>query len=314
MTFAWPTALVGLVLVPVLLGFYLWMQRRRRRYAVRFTNLALLREVVGRGPGMWRHIPPLLFLLGMAALLVSLARPSLVLAVPRDQASVMLVLDVSGSMDARDLQPTRLGAARQAAKKLVDGLPSGAQVGVVAFSDRATLSAPLSGDPSRTQQALDGLTAGGGTAIGDGLNLALDQLAARPTNAAGERAPAVVVLLSDGENNAGRPPASVATRAQQEGVTVNTIGVGQRGVQTLLNRRTSVGLNETALESIASTTGGQYFYAADAGQLEQVYAHLGSQITWVTEQTEVTALASGLGAALVTVAGVLGLGWFGRLP
>ena len=143
MTFAWPTALIGLALVPVLLGFYLWIQRQRRRYAVRFTNLALLREVVGRGPGMWRHIPPLLFLLGMAALLVSLARPSLVLAVPRDQASVMLVLDVSGSMDARDLQPTRLGAARQAAKKLVDGLPSGAQVGVVAFSDRATLAAPL---------------------------------------------------------------------------------------------------------------------------------------------------------------------------
>ncbi len=103
------------------------MQRQRRRYAVRFTNLALLREVVGRCPGLWRHVPPILFLLGLAALLFSLARPSLVLAVPRDQASVMLVLDVSGSMDARDLQPTRLGAARQAAKKLVDGLPSGAQ-------------------------------------------------------------------------------------------------------------------------------------------------------------------------------------------
>src|SRR5712692_10885034 len=205
MTFAWPTALVGLALVPVLFGFYLWMQRQRRRYAVRFTNLALLREVVGRGPGLRRHLPPLLFLLGLAALLVSLARPSMVLAVPRDQASVMLVLDVSGSMDAHDLQPTRLGAARQAARKLVDGLPSGAQVGVVAFSDRAVLSAPLSRDPLRAQQALDGLAAGGGTAIGDGLNLALDQLAQRPTNAQGERAPAVVVLLSDGENNAGRP-------------------------------------------------------------------------------------------------------------
>ena len=314
MTFAWPTALIGLGLLPVLVGFYLWIQRQRRRYAVRFTNLTLLREVVGRSPGLWRHLPPVLFLFGMAALLVSLARPSLVLAVPRDQASVMLVLDVSGSMDAHDLQPTRLGAARQAAKKLIDGLPSGAQVGVVAFSDRVSLSAPLSGDTHRAQQALDGLTAGGGTAIGDGLNLALDQLAQSPTNAQGERAPAVVVLLSDGENNMGRPPATAANRAQQEGVTVNTIGVGQRGVQTALNRRTSVGLDETALKSIASTTGGQYFYAADAGQLEQVYAHLGSQIQWVTEQTEVTALASGLGAALLTVAGVLGLGWFGRLP
>src|SRR5258708_22889340 len=131
MTFAWPTGLVGLALVPVLIGFYLWMQRHGRRYGVRFTNLALLREVVGRGPGMWRHIPPLLFLLGMAALLVSLARPSLVLAVPRDQASVMLVLDVSGSMDARDLQPTRPGAAPQAAHKIVDGFASGGPVGAV---------------------------------------------------------------------------------------------------------------------------------------------------------------------------------------
>src|SRR5712692_7983479 len=128
------------------------MQRQRRRYAVRFTNLALLREVVGRGPGLWRHVPPILFLLGLAALLVSLARPSLVLAVPRDQASVMLVLDVSGSMDARDLRPTRLGAARLAARKLVDGLPSGAQVGVVAFSDRASVREHLSNDPARAQQ------------------------------------------------------------------------------------------------------------------------------------------------------------------
>src|SRR6266851_5036178 len=183
MTFAWPTSLVGLALVPVLLGFYLWMQRQRRRYAVRFTNLALLREVVGRGPGMWRHIPPLLFLLGMAALLVSLARPSLVLAVPRDQASVMLVLDVSGSMDARDIQPTRLGAAKQSAQQLVSALPKGAQVGVIAFSDRASVSAPLSADPSPALQALDRLNAGGGTAIGDGLNVALDQLAQRPTDA-----------------------------------------------------------------------------------------------------------------------------------
>src|SRR4030081_3407665 len=133
MTFAWPTALVGLGMLPLLVGFYLWIQRQRRRYAVRFTNLALLREVVGRGPGLWRHVPPLLFLLGLAALLFSLARPSLVLAVPKDQTSVMLVLDVSGSMDAKDLQPTQISAARQGAKKLVDVLPNGGQVIVVAF-------------------------------------------------------------------------------------------------------------------------------------------------------------------------------------
>jgi Ca-activated chloride channel family protein len=250
----------------------------------------------------------------MAALLVSLARPSMVLAVPRDQASVMLVVDVSGSMDARDIQPTRLSAAKQSAQQLVSSLPTGAQVGVIAFSDRAFVSAPLSAQPGPAVQALDRLKAGGGTAIGDGLNLALDQLAQRPTDAQGERAPAVVVLLSDGESNTGQAPATAAARAQQEGVTVNTIGIGQRGVQTNLNRRTQVGLDETTLKSIASTTGGEYFYAADASQLEQVYAHLGSQIRWVQEQTEVTAFASGLGAVLLTIGGFLGLSWFGRLP
>jgi Ca-activated chloride channel family protein len=315
MTFAWPTALLGLALVPVLGGLYAWAQRRRRRYALRFTNLALLREVAGNGPGIRRHIPPAFFLLGLAALLVSLARPSMVMAVPRDQASVMLVLDVSGSMDARDMQPTRLGAARDAAKQLVSSLPTGAQVGIVAFSDRASMVAPLSPNASAAQQALDRLTAGGGTAIGDGLNLALDQLAQRPTDSnSGERAPAEVVLLSDGESNMGRPPAAAAARAAQEGVQVNTIGIGTRGQQTSLNRQTRVGLDEATLESIASTTGGQYFYAADANQLQQVYAHLGSQILWVQEQTEVTFAASAIGAALLTIAASLALFWFGRLP
>jgi len=314
MTFAWPLTLFGLVLVPILGGLYIWSQRRRLRYAVRFTNLALLREVAGRGPGIRRHIPPVLFLLGLAALLVSLARPSMVLAVPRDQASVMLVLDVSGSMVAPDIQPTRLGAAQQAAKQLIASLPSGAQAGLVAFSDRAFLADPLSPDATAAQRALDGLSAGGGTAIGDGLNLALDQLMQRPANPQDARGPAMVVLLSDGESNAGQAPAAVAARAAQMGVEVDTIGIGTRGQQVSLNRRTRVGLDETTLKSIASTTGGQYFYAADAAQLEQVFGHLGSQIQWVQEQTEVTFVASGIGAALLTIAGGLALLWFGRLP
>lgn len=314
MTFAWPLALLGLGLIPLLFGFYLWVQRRRRQYTVRFTNLALLREVVGRGPGLRRHVPPVLFLLGLAALLVSLAKPSVVLAVPREQASVLLVLDVSGSMDAPDLQPTRLGGATRAAKSLLTALPRGAQVGLVTFSDRTVVNVPLSSDVGATQQALGQLRANGGTAVGDGLNLALDQLAQRPTTSQGERAPGAVVLLSDGESNSGRPPAAAAERAQQEGITVYTVGIGQRGVRTALNRQTRVGLDETTLQNIASTTGGQYYYAADAAQLDQVYARLGSQISWVQEPVEVTAFAGGLAAALLTVAGVLGLGWFGRLP
>jgi len=314
MTFAWPPALLGLLLIPAFFGIYLWMQRRRRAYALRFTNLALLREVAGNGPGARRHIPPALFLVGLAAALLAMARPQMVLAVPGDQASVMIVLDVSGSMAATDLQPTRLGAAEKAASTLVDALPDGAQVGVVTFSQGASLAAPLSSNPDDAKRALSRLRANGGTAIGEGLNLALDTLATRPSDAQGDRPPGIVVLLSDGENTDGRPTADVAQRAQQLGVHVDTVGIGQRGGTTLLAANTRVGLDESALKGIAQTTGGQYFYAADAQQLTQVYQDLGSQISWVEQRTEVSALASGLAALFFATAGFLALRWFGRLP
>jgi Ca-activated chloride channel family protein len=313
MTFAWPTALVALALLPVLAGVYIWLQRRRNVYALRFTNLSLLREVAGRGPGIRRHVPPVLFLLGMTALLVSLARPSLVLAVPRTDTDVVLVIDTSGSMAATDLSPTRLGAATSAAQSLIDALPDGARVGVVSFSQTASVVAPLTSDKTQADNALDTLSPGGGTAIGDGLNAALNQLAQRPADAQGQRPPGMVILLSDGESNFGSTPASAAARAKQQGVQVDTVGVGQRGTQAYVDRQ-AVGLDESTLKSIASTTSGQYFYAADANQLAQIYANLGSQTIWVPEKTEITALASGLGAAFFLASGVLALRWFSRLP
>jgi Ca-activated chloride channel family protein len=226
----------------------------------------------------------------------------------------MLVIDVSGSMDATDLRPTRLGAAQQAARTLVAGLPSGVQVGLVSFSDSASLTAPLSDNPQTVLHALGFLRAGGGTAIGDGLSLALDQLTQRPTDSHGDRPPAIVILLSDGESNAGQAPSAVAALAQQEGVTVDTVGIGERGVTTALNRQTRVGLDEATLQNIAERTGGQYFYAGDADQLQQVYSKLGSMIEWVPEPTDITGLVTGAGATLLTLAGLLSLGWFGRLP
>jgi Ca-activated chloride channel family protein len=183
----------------------------------------------------------------------------------------------------------------------------------VSFSQGANVVAPLSSDKTQAERALDGLTANGGTAIGDGLNAALNQLSQRAA-AGADRTPGRVILLSDGENTFGQPPAQVAARAKQLGVQVDTIGIGERGVSTYLNRQTSVGLDETTLKNIADTTGGHYFYAADSGQLADIYANLGSQVSWVSERTEVTALASGLAAAFFLVAGGLGLRWFGRLP
>jgi Ca-activated chloride channel family protein len=314
MTFAWPAALLALGVLPVILAGYVWMQRRRRAYALRFTNLTLLRQVAGRDPGIRRHIPAALFFLGLAVLLFSLARPSLVLAVPEDQSSVMLVIDVSGSMAATDLKPTRLGAASQAAKQLIGDLPQGTQVGVVSFSQTASVVAPLSSDPNTATRALDRLSAGGGTAIGDGLDAALAQLSQRPRDSQGHQAPAAVVLLSDGESNAGQTPAAAAALAEQEGVRVYTVGIGERGTAAYVDGHVPVGLDESALRSIASTTGGTYFYADDANQLAQVYSDLGSQISWVQQQTEVTALASGLGALCFITSGIFALRWFSRLP
>jgi Ca-activated chloride channel family protein len=305
--------LVALALVPALAGVYVWMQRRRKLYTVRFTNLSLLRDVVGTAPGLRRHIPPVLFLVGLAALLISLARPTMVLAVPRSGADVVLVLDVSGSMAATDLQPTRLGAATSAARQFIDSLPDGARVGVVSFSQGANVVAPLSSDKARAENALQRLTPNGGTAIGDGLSAALTQLSHGSGDGQADDDPGLVILLSDGESNFGQAPASVAAKASQQGVQVDTVGIGQRGTQAYVDRQ-PVGLDEATLQNIASTTGGQYFYAADAGQLAQIYSQLSSHVSWVPQRTEITALVSGLAAAFFLVAGALSMRWFGRLP
>lgn len=314
MSFEWPFLLYGLAFVPLMVGLYVLAQRRRRAYAVRFANLPLLREVAPRRPGVRRHLPPLFFLLGLSALLVSLARPSAVIAVPRDQSSVMLVLDVSGSMSADDLRPDRMAAARQAARAFVEALPDNAQVGLVSFSNAASVRAPLGRDREAVLRAIDALRPDGGTAIGEGLDLALEQLARRPANADGLTPPGLVVLLSDGENSIGREPAEVAARAAQDGIRVHTVGVGQRGASPVIGRGQSVRLDETTLRAVADATGGSYFYAAESGELQRIYADLGSQVSWVQERTEVTSLVSALGTLFMVAGGLFGLRWFGQLP
>jgi Ca-activated chloride channel family protein len=314
MSFEWPFLLYGLAFVPIMAALYVLAQRRRQAYAVRFTNLSLLREVAPRRPAYRRHLPPLFFLLGLAALLVSLARPNAVIAVPRDQSSIMLVLDISGSMSADDLKPDRITAARQAARTFVQTLPEDVQVGLVSFSNAASVRAPLGRDRDAVLRAIDALRPDGGTAIGEGLDLALDQLARLPAGPDGARPPGLVVLLSDGENSIGREPAEVAARAAQERIPVHTIGLGQRGAAPVIGRNQSVRLDETTLRAVADATGGSYSYAAEAGQLERIYANLGSQVSWVEERTEVTPLVGGLGTLLMMFGGLFGLRWFAQLP
>ncbi|MCC7369177.1 MAG: VWA domain-containing protein [Chloroflexi bacterium] len=337
MTFEWPLLLWSLVLLPILFGFYLLAQRRRRAYALRFTNLALLKEVVGRRPGLRRHLPPLLFLLGLGALLVSLARPSAVIAVPRDEASIVLVLDVSGSMAASDLKPTRIEAARQAALSFIQALPANTKVGLVSFSNRAQVVAPLTRDHTAVLAALRTLQAEGGTAIGDGLALGLEVLRRGQTEGAGGQQPGAqsgsqqagsqagnaaaneplvgtVILLSDGATSAGQPPAQAASRAAQAGVTVHTVGMGQRNSNVRVRGGTPADLDERSLQEIARTTGGEYFYAAQSADLERIYSSISTQVSWNEEKTEVTALMSAAGTLLMVAAGLFSLRWLHGLP
>ena len=178
-----PAFLLGLLVIAALAGLYVFAQRRRRRYALRFTDVALLQSVAGRGPGIRRHVPPALFLLGAAALVLAAAQPVLNLMVARTDASVMLVIDTSGSMDAVDVLPTRLDAARSAAHTLIDHLPANTRIGLVSFSTSPNLAAPLTDKRQDVLTALDYLQAGGATATGDGLSLAISQLTSTTTGA-----------------------------------------------------------------------------------------------------------------------------------
>lgn len=315
MTFEWPLVLWSLALVPLLLLLYVLAQRRRRAYAVRFTNLALLKEVVGRRPGLRRHIPPLLLLLGLGALLVGLARPTAVIAIPRDESDVVLVVDVSGSMTARDLSPSRMEAARQAAQTFIQSLPPNTRVGLVSFATRSRINTPLTRDRALIANSIRSLDADGGTAIGDGIATALDVLRqGQPAGSDPNGLSGTVVLLSDGASSAGQPPEQAATRANQAGVVVHTVGIGQRAVSARATNGANAELDERTLQQIARATGGEYFYAAQSSDLQRIYSTISSRVSWSEERTEVTALVSALGTLLVMVAGLFSLRWMHALP
>ena len=311
MSFETPLALLALLAVPALAGLYWLAQQRRRTYTVRFTNLALLGQVAPRQPGVRRHLPPILFLLAATALLVSFSGPRATISVPKDRSDVMLVIDVSGSMMATDVRPTRLDAARSAARTLVDALPPNASVGLVAFSSRAFVVSPLSSDHDALKSALDTLQAQGGTAIGDGILLALDQLT---RDQAQPRPPSMIVLLTDGVYNAGTSPDQAAAQAASAHVPVNTVGIGTRNGGVFVQGQDVGGVDEQALQSIAQVTSGKYYFASEAGQLQQIYSTLGGQFGWRQERVDLT-LPIEVGGVLVLLAcAALSLRWFRLIP
>ena len=346
MTFASPLFLTALLLVPVALAVYLLVQRRRSRYAVRFTNVDLLANIVPRSPRWRRHVPPALYLVAIAALGIALARPSMTVDVPRDEATVILTIDVSGSMMATDVSPSRLDAAKAAATTFVDQLPAGFRVGLVAFSTDARIVLAPTGDRAQVHDAIANLTAGGGTALGDAIALSIQAVhsgqagavkgvgatvpAASPAPGASstpgspkpDTAPlAATVLLSDGANSTGNlEPLQAASQAAAAGVPVYTIALGTAdGVVDIQDNQgvmhhLSVPPDPETLASIAETTGARSFQAPTATDLATIYQSLGTKVGYTQEQQEVTQWFAA-GALLLVVAGAgLAAVWFNRFP
>jgi Ca-activated chloride channel homolog len=325
MSFAWPIALTGLALVALALIAYLVAQRRRRRYVVRFTNLDLLENVVVDSPRWRRHIPAVLTLLALSALVVGMARPQVAVAVPREEATVILAMDSSGSMTATDVQPDRMTAAREAASSFVDGLPNGFRVGVVSFSNEADVVVPPTADHEEALRGLSALRADNGTALGDAIARSVDlgvtsldeQLAA----AKDSETPVVVLLLSDGANTTGDyEPLEAAQKAKDAGVPVYTVALGTdagtvQGPDGYGGMRTiRVPPDPETLSKVAELTGGKFFEAADQDDLKSVYDEIGSQVGVEHKQRELTVFFTAAGAALLLLGGALSTLWFGRIP
>jgi Ca-activated chloride channel homolog len=319
-TFLEPDRLWLLVVVGLLAVLYVVSQRRRRRYAVRFAALPLLERVAPRGPGWRRHAPAVAFLLMAMALVTGFARPEAEVRVPREEATVVIALDVSTSMRAQDVAPSRFEVAREAARDFVELLPRRFNVGVIAFAGTVKVAVPPTTDRVLIDQALDDLILSGGTAIGDAISESVR--AVRPSTS-GDAAtpqrrrlpPARIVLLSDGDNSAGSPVEVGVKTAADSGIAVSTIAYGTpEGYVPLQGRLLRVPVNKQALALIAEKTGGVAYEAASSDELKEVYSDLGSSLGYRTERREVTSwfIGAGLVAALLAAAG--SLVWFSRLP
>jgi Ca-activated chloride channel family protein len=321
MSFASPFLLWGLLLVPLALVAYWFVQRRRIKYTARFTNLDLLANVVDASPGRRRHVPALLALLSLAALIVAMARPQDVVAVPRDDATVVLTMDTSASMTATDVPPTRLDAAKEASSSFLDRLPERFRTGLVSFSSIVSVLEEPTEDRDAVRAALDRLEGDVGTALGDAIVESV-ALAPDPEEGveSGDEPLFAILLLSDGANSTGREPSEVLDEAREAGVPIYTIAFGTPdGTVEVTN---DLGYTQTlrvppdpeTLRTIAEGTGGRFFEAPTEADLDAVYREIGSQVSYEEEERELTAAFAGAGAVFLLLGASLSALWFGRIP
>jgi Ca-activated chloride channel homolog len=317
MSFQSPLWLLALLVVAALVAFYVVLQLRRKAYAARFTNVALLGSLVPRRPGWRRHLAFGVVALGLATLVVSLAVPSTEVRVPRERATVVMAVDVSLSMQATDIEPDRFRAMQKAAKEFVDVLPGRINLGLVSFAGTATNLVPPTTDRAQVANAIDHLDLAESTAIGEAIFTsltAIENFQSTIDTATEDLPPARIVLLSDGYNTVGRADTQAIDAARAAGVPVSTIAFGtDYGTLDLEGETVPVPVDRTTLKAIADDTGGSYSEAASASELEQVYADLGSQIGYTTEPKDVSYWFVRGGVLLALIGACLSLLWTNRL-
>jgi Ca-activated chloride channel family protein len=326
-SFLSPECLWLLLALPAMVAIYLLVLKRKKRAALRYTNLELVKEAMGKGLWWRRHLPPAILFAALAAMLTAIARPSAVITLPAHHETVILAIDVSGSMRANDVQPSRIEAAQAAARAFIAQQPRSTRIGVVAFAGSAALVQAPTSNRQDLRAAIDQLQLQHATAVGSGILVSLKALfpqedfvdvkkkpEGKPVRP-GSYAAGAVILLTDGQTTAGPDPVDAARVAADYGVRVYTVGVGTDSGQLLTGEGWSmrVRLDEEALKAIADLTRAEYFYAGSAGDLKKIYESLRAKMVMETKETEITSLFSAIAAAAVLLSASLSLLWFNRV-
>jgi len=346
MTFLWPEMLWLLLMAPALVAAYVWLLRRKKKAALTYASLSIVKEAMGAGQRFRRHIPALLFLVAMIVIVVAMARPAAVITLPSQQRTIILAMDVSGSMRATDVEPNRLSAAQAAAKAFVADQPANVRIGVVSFAGTASVVQTPTQNRDDIFAAIDRFQLQRATAIGSGIIVSLATLFPEadidlsallygrsfsrgvPLDRArkadkppfkpvppGSYASAAIILLTDGQRTTGPDSIEAARMAADRGVRVFTVGFGTKSGETIGFQGWSmrVRLDEETLKEIASVTRGEYFYAGSATDLKKVYASLNARFVLEKKETEITALFSAAAAVIALVSAVLSMLWFNRI-